>query len=239
MTDSSNTSLPAKDTASLAPDPRPEGLPDKFWDAEAGTVRLDALIKSYNALEKKLSQKSESQQDEGEQNDAKSTVVPADYCIACDHGYFTPDPDLNKRFQELGLTQDQAQAVYDAAAEKLVPLVLNLAADAQAEAALQSLIAEFGGPDKWREMARQMLAFGRKNMPEDVLQKLASAPEGIRMLHKMMQAATPAFPFTTKGAQAARGADHLYALMRDPKYWRDHDPALTQKVADGFAELYG
>ena len=34
---------------------RPAGLPDKFWDEKAGQVRLDALIKSYSELEKKLS----------------------------------------------------------------------------------------------------------------------------------------------------------------------------------------
>jgi hypothetical protein len=38
-------------------------------------------------------------------------------------------------------------------------------------------------------------------------------------------------------------ADHdlktLQAMMRDPKYWRDHDPALVAKVSAGFARLYG
>jgi hypothetical protein len=34
--------------------PRPGGLPDKFWYEKTGQVRLDALVKSYLELERKL-----------------------------------------------------------------------------------------------------------------------------------------------------------------------------------------
>jgi hypothetical protein len=34
---------------------RPEDVPEKFWDAEQGALRVDALLKSYRELEKKLS----------------------------------------------------------------------------------------------------------------------------------------------------------------------------------------
>lgn len=34
---------------------RPAGLPAKFWDERTGQVRLDALVKSYLELERKLS----------------------------------------------------------------------------------------------------------------------------------------------------------------------------------------
>jgi hypothetical protein len=30
----------------------------------------------------------------------------------------------------------------------------------------------------------------------------------------------------------------LRALMNDPKYWRDHDPAIVQRVKAGFERLY-
>jgi hypothetical protein len=36
---------------------RPPEVPEKFWDAEAGRVRLDSLLKSYRELERKLSQR--------------------------------------------------------------------------------------------------------------------------------------------------------------------------------------
>ena len=36
---------------------RPEGVPEKFWDAEKGEVRTEALLKSYSELEKGRSTK--------------------------------------------------------------------------------------------------------------------------------------------------------------------------------------
>ena len=33
---------------------RPAGVPEKFWDGEAGCVRTDALLKSYLEIERKL-----------------------------------------------------------------------------------------------------------------------------------------------------------------------------------------
>ena len=31
----------------------------------------------------------------------------------------------------------------------------------------------------------------------------------------------------------------LRDLMRDPKYWRDHDPETVKKIEQGFERLYG
>jgi len=31
----------------------------------------------------------------------------------------------------------------------------------------------------------------------------------------------------------------LQSMMRDPKYWRDRDPAFVAKVTEGFKNLYG
>lgn len=31
----------------------------------------------------------------------------------------------------------------------------------------------------------------------------------------------------------------LREMMRDPKYWRDHDPETVKKIEQGFKELYG
>ena len=39
------------------PSTRPEDVPEKFWDQEAGQLRVDALLKSYRELERRLSQR--------------------------------------------------------------------------------------------------------------------------------------------------------------------------------------
>ena len=36
---------------------RPEDVPEKFWDAETGRIRVEALVKSYRELERRLSRR--------------------------------------------------------------------------------------------------------------------------------------------------------------------------------------
>ena len=47
--------LEEQPAAAAAANTKPEGVPEKFWDAATGTVRVEDLIKSYCELEKKLS----------------------------------------------------------------------------------------------------------------------------------------------------------------------------------------
>ena len=50
--------LLANALSEAAPPPsRPEDVPEKFWDTAAGTLRVDALLKSYRELERRLSQR--------------------------------------------------------------------------------------------------------------------------------------------------------------------------------------
>src|SRR3954471_9325564 len=84
--------------------------------------------------------------------------APEGYCIACDHGMFESDPDLNRRLHAAGFTPEQAQLVYDLAAERLVPMIQQIAFDFEAEREIQRLITHFGGEDAWRETSRQLLA---------------------------------------------------------------------------------
>lgn len=205
-----------------------ENIPEKFMDKESGDVRVDVLLKSYRELEKKMSQHK------------AAPHSPDEYCIDCAHGLFEADPDLNLRLHEKGFSQDQAQEVYDLAAEKLVPLVLEVAAEFQADREVERLMDHFGGPENWREVSRQLLAFGRKNLPEDVLDGLAASYEGVMALYKMMKAAgeTPSMAAKTESATMGESEAELYSLMRSPKYWRDKDPATVRKVTQGFESLY-
>lgn len=205
---------------------KPETLPEKFWDADTGEIRLDELIKSYIALEKKLS---------------SGPQIPAsaeDYCVNCDHGLFTPDTELNQRLHSGGFTQEQVQMVYDLAAERMVPMILEIAGEFKADREIDRLVAAFGGPEKWQEISRQLLAYGRKNLPGDVLDNLSSSFEGVMMLHRMMKGEGG---MTSPRVEAAEGLEEsdLRGMMRDPKYWRQKDPAFVGKVTEGFRKLYG
>lgn len=201
-------------------------VPEKFKDPTTGAVKVDALAQSYRELEKRLSQ------------------IPAppkshdDYCVDCSHGLFTPDTGVNKRLHEKGFTQDQVQEVYNLAAEKLMPMMMEIAADFQADREVEKLVNHFGGAEQWQEIARQLLAFGQKNLPADVLDNLSSSYEGVLALYRMMKGEEPSLRRDSTVAGEVDSRD-LSSMMRDPRYWKHKDPAFIAKVTDGFQKLYG
>ncbi len=202
-------------------------IPEKFKDAETGAVKMDELVRSYKALEQKMSA-------------APHAPKSAEgYCIDCAHGLFTSDMDVNKRLHEKGFTQEQAQEVYDLAADKLMPLIEELAADMIADREVEKLINHFGGAEAWKEVSRQLLAFGQKNLPPEVLDNMAVSYEGVIALHRMMKGDEPSLNMRGNvSGEGSKGKD-LQSMMRDPKYWREKDPAFVEKVTQGFKDMYG
>ncbi len=207
----------------------PTNVPDKFKNPETGALRIDALINSYSELEKKMSSKPEM---------PSAPASHEEYCINCDHGMFEADEEINKRLHAKGMSQEQAQEVYDIAAEKMVPMVKEIAQDFSAEAEVEKLIAHFGGADKWKEVSRQLLAFGQRNLPEDVLENLSSSYEGVLAIEKMMKSEEPVLKKQSTNPANMEEKD-LQSMMRDPKYWRDKDPSHVAKVTQGFEKMYG
>ncbi|MFM2045659.1 MAG: hypothetical protein RLY86_4235, partial [Pseudomonadota bacterium] len=220
----------------------PTHIPEKFWDAAAGTLRADALLKSYLELEKRLSAvpvPATPADPADRANLLKALGVPDGpdgYCIACDHGLFAPDPDLNARLHAAGFTPEQAQLLYDLAAERMLPLIQDMAGDLTAERELERLVSHFGGPEAWRETSRQILAWAERNLPKDAVEAMAATADGVLALHRMMAGAEPAA--LKSGGPATEEAD-LNRMVRDPRYWRDRDPAFVAKVTDGFRRTYG
>lgn len=218
---------------------RPAHMPEKFWDAEAGAVRTEALLKSYLELEKRLSSPPAAPADMDRANLLKALGVPdgpEGYCIACDHGLFTPDPDLNSRLHAAGFTPEQAQLLYDLAAERMLPMVEELSGDLAAERELERLVAHFGGTGPWREISRQILAWAERNLPKDAVEAMAGTADGVLALHRMMAGAEPTA--LKRGEGGGEEAD-LHRMVRDPRYWRDRDPAFVAKVTEGFQRAYG
>ena len=189
-------------------------------------------MKSYLELEKKMSASNVSG------SLFSIPASPEEYQIAVKDNLFEPDIELNRRLHAKGFAPEQVQEVYDLAVEKMVPMILDMAAEFQAEREIERLTAHFGGEDQWREVSRQMLSFGKKNLPPQVLQGMSASYEGIMALYKMMQSEEP-MTLGAKGKSIATNAEKdLQSMMNDPKYWRDKDPSYIAKVTEGFKNLY-
>ena len=81
---------------------KPEGIPDKFYDAETGKVDYDAMAKSYTELEKKQSGKPEVEESVEEPKTADEAVEKA----GLDMAKLTEEYDTNE-----GLTDDSYAAL--------------------------------------------------------------------------------------------------------------------------------
>lgn len=203
-------------------------VPEKFKHPETGELQTDLLLKSYSELEKKQS------------GAPKLPKTPEEYPVNCDHGMFEPDMEINKRLHENGFNADQVQLVYDLAAERMMPMLKEVVAEFRAEREVEKLIEHFGGEETWRELSRQLLSFGQKNLPADVLDTLSSSYEGVLALHRMMKTGAEPRLAGRKSTPVQGGLDEaeLSSMMRDPKYWRERDPSFVQKVTQGFESLY-
>ena len=144
----------------LIEDIDPAMVPEKFKNPETGAVRMEALVKSYSELEKKLS------------SGPSAPASPDEYCIECKHGMFEPDAEVNARLHAKGMSQEQAQEVYDLAAERMIPMLKEISNDVKADREVEKLIEKFGGPEKWKQVSKQLLAFGQRNLPADVFENL-------------------------------------------------------------------
>ncbi len=212
----------------------PPGLPEKFWDAERGELRADSLVKSYQALEQKLGTLA----GHGVPDDANG------YDIKTEDGLFTSDPKVNALLHAAGFSQEQAQTVYDLAAEYLSPMVSEVAAEFQAQSQVDRLAGHFGGEEKWRETAAQIKTWGRAKFPDEVFDALSGTYDGVLTLHKMMTEGVGeggGEPGLIEGAGSSAESESeqgLQRMMQDPRYWRDHDPAFVERIRDGFKRLF-
>lgn len=219
---------PPAGPAGTAPPGRPGDVPEKFWDADKGELRADALIKSYGELERKLG----AMDGDGVPEDAE------DYAIVPANEHVASDPDVNARLHAAGFNRAQAQLVYDLAAERLTPMIEKIAGDFQNNAEVDRLVRHFGDAEKWHQTSRQLAAWGKAKLPPDMFTALSTTYDGILAMQQMMKEAEPRLG---PGGETGGGGSNetvLKDLMKDPRYWRDNDPVIVEKVRQGFSELY-
>jgi hypothetical protein len=224
---------------------RPAEVPEKFWDAETGSLRIEALLKSYRELERRLSQRAGPPVPDAPPDEVlrfrQSMGIPEapdGYAITAPHDLCGPDEELNCQLHAANFTNAQAQLVYDLAAQRLLPLIAEAAAEFEANRQREKLAEHFGGEDRFRVMAAQLAAWGKAKLPAPVYAALSSTAEGVLALERMMQTAEPGL--ARDGAIPPQESEaELRAMMRDPRYWRSREPAFVRRVTDGFRRLVG
>ena len=163
---------------------------------------------------------------------------PDGYAITAPHELCAPDPEVNCRLHAAHFSNDQAQLVYELAAQRLLPLIAEAAAEFETHRQREKLAAHFGGEDRFRAMAAQLAAWGRARLPAPVYAALSATAEGVLALEQMMQTEEPGLA-RHGDAPPQESEAELRALMRDPRYWRTREPAFVRRVTEGFHRLVG
>ena len=209
---------------------KPAGLPDKFWDAKAGEVKLEALLEDYNSM---------ASRDENliESHNRRMPESYDKYEVRFPHPLLDRDDEIFKRFYEKGFTNEQAQLVYDLANERVIPVLDSLASDYEAERQLERLKRFFGSEEKFNEVSRQLSVWAKSNLRPDVYDALASTADGVIALYKMMSSNEPALG-KDRDFGSELSEESLRKMMEDPRYWRDKDASYIAKVTKGFEKLY-
>ena len=214
-------------------------IPEKFLN-EDGTLNTDALVKSYSELEKKIGTMVSVPRDD-QDKDARDKFYRAIGVPASADEYpvndMFDDADVRKKFLEIGLTSSQVEKIYQMAEEFLTPVITQLFQQQDESTAMAELEKFFGGTEKMNEALRAINTFGEKFLPREAFDELCATAQGIQSVYKMMQSMEPQVN-TDKNAVENLTDSDLRQMMRDPKYWRDHDAEYVRKIENGFKKLY-
>lgn len=224
---------------------RPEGIPEKFWDAEKGEVKVAELAKSYTELEKV--KPAATPPASGNPDPAEAAAAAAQAAAAAGG---TGDADAFATFAtEFAEKGALSEASYKALAEKhnLPKEVVDQyiagqarVAELEGQAAVSEVHALAGGADQYAAMAKWALA-NLTEADQEVFDKAVMSTDkatrsmAVESLKARFTAATGSDPKLISGdgaANAGAGAfqsrAEVTAAMRDPRY--KADPAYRAEV---------
>ena len=214
-------------------------IPEKFLN-ENGEVNTSALVKSYCELEKKMGTMVSVPNDDSDETTKQKfnhAIGVPDDAAEYPTNSLLDDESVRKKFHEIGLTSKQVEQIYNIAEEFLQPTLKNLFEIQTQTNAINELKNFFGGTEKMNEVMKEINAFGESFLPADAFDALCSTPQGIQGIYKMMQSLEPEV-LTNKNVTENLTDEDLRNMMRDPKYWRDHDSEYVRKIENGFKKLY-
>lgn len=222
------------------PEGKPDWLADKFWNPDIKAPRTEVLSKSYNELQGKMQEKTDTLK-ESIIAEMKASA-PESYEISLSEDLEIPenvemnlsaeDPMVEWFFgfaKERGMSQDDVTA----AINEYVKIELSNMPDVTAE------IGKLG--DHGQDRVLRVHNWMESKLPEEQFKALSpmlsTAPQ-IEALETLMKSSGPGdFDGDTGGKSLT--LDELRTMQGDKRYWQEKDPAFIKKVEDGYKRLYG
>ena len=243
---------PAAETAApdwiyaAGPD-RPETVPEKFWDAERGGVRVDAALTAYRELEGAYSRKREAlaaelaaerrkgvpEKPEGYEFKVEPGTLPEGF-----EAILPPDDDpmlstARSVLHELGASPEQ----FSKLSQAFLAWQMGTQPDVAAERAKmgESAEARIGAVDAW--LARTVDETGYKALPEAVV-----TADGLAALEKLMRAAQAGIGAGNPGAgdgSPSETREEVMVLMGSPDYYHQTKGAAIRERVSAWIKANG
>ncbi|NCP10402.1 MAG: hypothetical protein GW859_00350 [Sphingomonadales bacterium] len=248
QTDPNNPAPPAGTPA--APQ-RPEGVPEKFWDAEKGQVNTEALLKSYTELEKSRGEAPKEPVQDGEtppaRNDGKveKTVAEQVEDAANDASNPALQSAIELAREQFATGQELGPEAYEALEKAGIPREMTdlyvAGLRAQTEQQLTQLHSFVEGKDNYEAM----ITWASRNLDDAGIDAFNTALDNpslrefaVRDLYSKFSKANPSEGslVAPKGGQAGatgdvyRSMDELVTAQMDGRYGTD--TAYTQAVQE-------
>ena len=222
---------------------RPEHISEKFWNQDTGEVNVESLSTSYNALEKKLGQRTDelTKQIRTDMEQERNAKVPEKYEITMpeipediDMEVHEDQPLLKwwgETAKSMGLSQDQ----FNEGINQFVQNEINGLPNIEEES------KQLGDNSKDRIESANLWA--KKHLSENAyntMSKLSSTAEGVKAIEEIMALnKSSVMPNSPTAVEAKPSLEDLRSMMKDPKYWKDgeKDPAYIERVSKLFGQL--
>ena len=255
MTDMTTESAPAEvqaettEVVSNDPVPRPEYLPEKFWNAEENAPNIEGLAKSYSELEKKFSQRASALKEELMNERPEGVPDSVD-------GYEFKMPEINNLPEgwDVSMQDDDPMLSW----WKETAHARGLTQDQFQEGINKYFDLHFGGlPDRASELeilgenaqARidRVDMWLNKNLNEaeyNAIADFAVTADAIQVLEKIIGIQQSEPNLSEFGGEPMTGdvnEDKLRQMMDDPRYWKqgEIDDAYRAEVTKAWAKHYG
>ena len=240
------TATPAEDSAptTTEPAPRPEYVPEKFWNTETGDVNMEEFGKSYTNLEKYVGGKKDELREViiNELSEEADSEKPEAYELPA-----LPEGITEEILQQNPMTEwwqqhcDEnaySQEIFQEGINKYIDSYLgnmpNI--DREKEKLGENANARLDAVNSWAS------SFFSTEEYEAIAGTLGATAEGIEALERMMQTQRQSISSANQVTQPERPLtlEDVRGMMKDKRYYdpKERDASFVRKVDEAFGRLY-
>ena len=242
-----NVSHETSQPTTTEPAPRPEHIPEKFWDATKGEVNMEEFGKSYTNLEKYVGGKKEELRDQIVDELQQEAIAERPEKV---EGYELPKlPEgvteelvnanpMTDWWKNFCYENAYDQEVYQEGINKYVDSYIGNQVDPDAEKQKlgENADARLDAVNSWAS------TFFSPEQYEVVSQTLGMNADGIEALERVMDSQKQSITRSNQVAQPERPLtlDDVRSMMKDKRYFDpiEREQAYVKKVDDAFNRLY-